>query len=43
MRILISAVALAIGFVLGAIGSPPDCFTTLDCALPHFILALSTR
>ena len=43
MRILVSVVALAVGFVLGAIGSSPDCFTTLDCTLPHFILALSTR
>ena len=43
MRILISVVALAVGFVLGALGSPPDCFTTPDCILPRFILAPSTR
>jgi hypothetical protein len=43
MRILISVVALAVGFVLGALGSPPDCFTTPDCILPHFTLTLSAR
>jgi hypothetical protein len=43
MRILISAVALAVGFVLGALASPPDCFTTLDSVWPHFALARSAR
>jgi hypothetical protein len=43
MRILISVAALAVGFVLGALGSSPDRFTTLDCILPHFIFVPSTR